>query len=64
VRYDPVEMMMLWNPLDPARGPPPYRLADEPGSATGQDDRGDLDQIGEDQNIIEQMLLELLELRQ
>ena len=57
-------MMMLWNPLDPARGPPPYRLADEPGSATGQDDRGDLDQIGEDQNIIEQMLLELLELRQ
>src|SRR6516165_986179 len=50
-------MMMLWNPLDPARGPPPYRLADEPGSATGQDDRGDLDQIGEDQNIIEQMLL-------
>ena len=53
--------MMLRNPLHPARGPAPYRPADEPSGAAGQDDRGDLDEIGEDENIIEQMLLELLE---
>jgi hypothetical protein len=56
-------MMMLRNPLHPPRGQAPYRPANEPSGAAGQDDRGDLDEIGEDQNIIEQMLLDLLEVR-
>jgi hypothetical protein len=55
--------MTLRNPLHPTRGPASYRPADEPGDAAGQDDRGDLDEIGEDENIIEQMLLEPLEVR-
>ena len=54
---------MLRNSLHPPRGPAPYRSANEPSGAAGQDDRGDLDEIGEDENIIEQMLLELLEVR-
>jgi hypothetical protein len=57
-------MMMLRNPLHPARDPAPYRPADKPGGAARQDDGGDLDQIGKDENFIEQMLLELLEMRQ
>jgi hypothetical protein len=55
---------MLRNPLHPARDPAAYRLADEPSGAAGQDDRGDLDQIGKDQNFTEQMPLEPLEMRQ
>ncbi len=54
---------MLWNPLHPACDPAPYRLAHEPGDATGQDDSGDLDQIGKDENFIEQMPFELLQMR-
>ena len=54
---------MLRNPLHPARDPAPYRPAHEPSDAAGQDDGGDLDQIGKDENFIEQMLLELLEMR-
>ena len=61
---DPVEMMMLRNPLHPACDPAAYRPADEPSDAAGQDDGGDLDQIGKDENFIEQMPLELLEMRQ
>jgi hypothetical protein len=57
-------MMMLGNTLHPARGQAAYRPADEPGDAAGQDDGGDLDQIGKDENLIEQMPLELLEMRQ
>jgi hypothetical protein len=56
-------MMMLRNPLYPARDPAAYRPADEPSDAAGQDDGGDVDQIGEDENFIEQMSLELLEMR-
>jgi len=56
-------MMALRNPLYPARDPAAYRPADEPSHAAGQDDGGDLDQIGKDENFIEQMLLELLEMR-
>ena len=54
---------MLRNPLYPARDPAAYRPADEPSDAAGQDDGGDLDQIGKDENFVEQMLLELLEIR-
>jgi hypothetical protein len=36
----------------------------EPGDAARQDDGGDLDQISKDENFIEQMLFELLEMRQ
>jgi hypothetical protein len=56
-------MMILWNPLYPAPDPAEYRPADEPSHAAGQDDGGDLDQIGKDENFIEQMPLELLEMR-
>ena len=55
---------MLWDPFHPARGQAPYRPIDELSGAAGQDDRGDLDQIGKDENFIEQMLLELFEMRQ
>ena len=54
---------MLRNPLHPARDPASYRPADEPSGAAGQNDSGDLDQIGKDENFIEQMPLELLEMR-
>jgi hypothetical protein len=63
VRYDPVEMMVLGNPLHPELDPAAYRPADEPRDAAGQDDGGDLDQIGKDEDFIEQMPLELLEIR-
>jgi hypothetical protein len=56
-------MMILRNPLHPELDPAPYRPADEPSDAAGQDDGGDLDQIGEDEDFIEQMPLELLEMR-
>ena len=56
-------MMMLRNPLYPDPDPAEYRPADEPSHAAGQDDGGDLDQIGKDENFIEQMLLKLLEMR-
>ena len=56
-------MMMLRNPLHPARDPAAYRPADEPGDAAGQNDGGDLGQIGKDENFIEQMPLELREMR-
>jgi hypothetical protein len=39
------------------------RPAQEPGDAAGQDDGGDLDQVGKDEDFIEQMPLELLEMR-
>ena len=54
---------MLLNPLRPARDPAPYRPADKPGDAARQDDGGDLDQIGKDEDFIEQMPLEQLEMR-
>ena len=54
---------MLRNPLHPARDPAAYRPADEPGDAAGENDGGDLDQIGKDENFIEQMPLEQLEIR-
>ena len=54
---------MLRNPLHPDRDPAAYRPAHEPSDAAGQDDRGDLDQIGKDENFIEQMPFELLEMR-
>ena len=54
---------MLRNPLHPARDPAAYRPADEPSDGAGQDDGGDLDQIGKDENFIEQMPFELLEMR-
>jgi hypothetical protein len=39
------------------------RPAQKPSDAAGQDDGGDLDQIGKDEDFIEQMPLELLEMR-
>ena len=63
MRYDPVEMMMLRNPLHPKLDPAAYRPADEPSDPTGKDDGGDLDQIGKNENFIEQMPFELLEMR-
>ena len=54
---------MLWNPFHPQLDPAAYRPADEPSDAAGQDDGGDLDQIGKDENFIEQMPFELLEMR-
>jgi hypothetical protein len=39
------------------------RPAQKPRDAAGQDDGGDLDQIGKDEDFIEQMPLELLEMR-
>ena len=61
--YDPVEMMTLRNPLDPGRGPAPYRSIDKPGDAARQNDRGDLNEIGKNEDFIEHVLLELLEVR-
>ena len=62
MRYDPVEVVMLRHALHPDRDPPAYRPAHEPSDAAGQDDRGDLDEIGKNENFIEQMPLELLEI--
>ena len=62
--HNPVEMVTFRNPADPGRGPAPYRPTNNPGDSACQDDGGDLDQIGKDENFIEQMLLELLEMRQ
>jgi hypothetical protein len=56
-------MMVLWNPPYSARDPAPYGPAHEPSDAAGQDDGGDLNQIGKDEDFIEQMPLELLEMR-
>jgi hypothetical protein len=63
VRDDPIEMMMLRNPLHPELDPAAYRPAREPSDAAGQDDGGDLDQIGKNEDLIEQMPFELLEMR-
>src|SRR5204863_5725155 len=56
-------MMVLRNSLHPELDPAAYRPAHEPGDAAGQDDGGDLDQIGKDEDFIEQLPLELLEMR-
>jgi len=56
-------MMMLRNPLHPELDPAAYRPADEPSDAACQDDRGNLDQIGKDENFIKQMPFQLLEMR-
>jgi hypothetical protein len=56
-------MMMLRNPLHPELDPAAYRATDEPSDAAGQDDGGDLDQIGKNENFIEQMPFELPEMR-
>ena len=55
---------MLRNPLNPAGDPTLHRPADKPGNTTGENNRGDLDEIGEDENIAEQALLKLLEMPQ
>ena len=56
-------MMMLRNPLHPEPDPAAYRPAQKPSDAAGKDDGGDLDQIGKDEDFIEQMPFELLEMR-
>ena len=59
--HNPVEMMPLGKPFDPSCGPTPYRSANQPGDAARQDHGGDLNEIREHKNLIEQMPLELLE---
>ena len=56
-------MMTFRNPADPGHGPAPYRLANNPGDPARQDDGRDLDEIGKNENFIEQVPLELLEIR-
>jgi hypothetical protein len=55
--------MTFRNPADPGHGPTPYRLANNPGDPARQDDGRDLDEIGKNENLIEQVPLELLEIR-
>ena len=54
---------MVRNPLHPEFDPAAYRPADEPSDAAGENDGGDLDQIGKDENFIKQMPFQLLEMR-
>ena len=54
---------MLRNALHPELDPAAYRPAREPRDAAGEDDGGDLDQIGKNEDLIEQMPFELLEMR-
>ena len=61
--HNPIDMMAFWNAPDPGHDPAPYRLADNPGDSPRQDDGGDLYEIGENENFIEQVPLELLEIR-
>ena len=57
-------MMMLRNPLHPAADPALHRSADKPGDATGEDDRGNLGEIDQDENIAEQIVSQPFEMRQ
>jgi hypothetical protein len=59
--HNPIEMMMLGNPLDPGCSPAPYRSANKPGDAPRQDHGGDLYEIRKNEDLIEQVLLKLLE---
>jgi hypothetical protein len=59
---DPVEMVTFRNPPDPVHHLSTYRSADNPGDPTRQDDGGDLDEVGENKDFIEQVPLELLEI--
>ena len=54
---------MLRNALHPELDPAADRPAREPRDAAGEDDGGDLDQIGKNEDLIEQMPFELLEMR-
>jgi hypothetical protein len=63
VVHDPVEMMTLRNPPYPGHGPAPYWPAKKPGHAPRQDHGGDLDEIGKNEDLIEQVSLKLLEVR-
>ena len=61
--HNPIEMMTFRNPPDPADDPAPYRSANQPGDDARQNYRGDLDEVGKNENFIEQVPLELLEVR-
>ena len=61
---NPVEMTLFWNPLQPATDPALQGSTDEPGSTTGEDDSGNLDEIDQDKNIAGQVLPKLFEKRQ
>ena len=60
--HNPVEMVTFRNPPNPVHRPAPYRSADNPGDPTRQDDGGDLDEVGKNKDLIEQVPLELLEI--
>jgi hypothetical protein len=56
-------MVTFRNPLNPSRSPAPYRPANQPRDAARENDGGDLDEIGENKDFIEQEPFELLEMR-
>ena len=60
---NPIEMMTFRNPPDPGDGPAPYRSANQPGDDARQNYCGDLDKVGKNEDFIEQVPLELLEIR-
>ena len=59
----PIEMMAFRNPADPGHGPAPYRSANQPGDDARQNYGRDLDEVGKNEDFIEQVPLELLEIR-